>query len=106
MIRALRWISTLLVLSLAALFIKQNMPTFSIEVPFYYDLHIRQEMMWYYSIGEVVIISLLIGIFVGFCLGFRLYMAKRREISKLKQNLENTANKTEKTEVIQSPIEA
>ncbi|SFM59487.1 LapA family protein [Thermodesulforhabdus norvegica] len=87
MIRAFRWITTLLVAGLAALFIKQNMPTFSMEVPFHYDLYIRQKMMWYSSIGDIVLISLLIGVVAGLFVGIKLYWGKRREVNELKRKM-------------------
>lgn len=87
MIRAFRWFTTLLVAGLIGLFIKQNMPTFSTEVPFYYDLYIRQKIMWYSSVGNVVVISLLVGVVIGLYAGMRLYWAKRREVNELRRRM-------------------
>ncbi|HDL90054.1 MAG TPA: LapA family protein [Thermodesulforhabdus norvegica] len=86
MIRLLKLISTFLVLGLVVLFIKQNMPTFSTDVPFFIDLHIREKVMWYNSVGGVIVMSMLFGFFVGFLLGFRMYWRKRRECIALKQS--------------------
>ncbi len=85
MIRGLKLLSSLLLIGIIALFIKQNLPTFSMELPFYLDLHIREKLMWYHTVGGVIFLSIVLGFILGFMMGFRLYWRKRKEYNKLKQ---------------------
>ncbi len=85
MIRGLKLLSSLLLIGIIALFIKQNLPTFSMELPFYLDLHVREKLMWYHTVGGVILLSTVVGFFMGFMMGFRLYWKKRKEYNRLKQ---------------------
>ncbi len=89
MIRGLKFFSGLLLLAIIALFVKQNIPTFSTELPFYLDLHIREKLVWYYTIGGLVLTGFILGFLIGFFFGFKMYWRKRKEYNRLKQTAES-----------------
>lgn len=75
-----RLFTTLLLLAVIVLFVRQNAATFQRELDFSLYLFIREDVRWSLKVSTVIFISGLVGLFVGLGLMFRPFYQTRRAL--------------------------
>ena len=76
--RLFKLLTTLLLLSVIVLFIRQNLPTFNKTLDFSLNLFIREEVHWTHRVSTIIFLSGFFGFLVGFFLMLKPYLHTRK----------------------------
>ncbi len=75
-----RFVTTLLLVAVIVLFVRQNMSTFQRDLDFSLYLFIREDVRWTLKVSTVIFISGFVGLLVGLSLMFRPFFQTRRAL--------------------------
>lgn len=75
-----RLFTTLLLLGVIVLFVRQNMATFQRDLDFSLYLFIREDVRWSLKVSTVIFLSGLVGLVVGLALMFRPFYQTRKAL--------------------------
>ncbi|MEJ5348801.1 MAG: hypothetical protein WHS46_08955 [Desulfosoma sp.] len=75
-----RFVTTLLLVAVMVLFVRQNMATFQRDLDFMLYLFIREDVRWTLKVFMVIFISGFVGLLVGLFLMFRPFLRTRRAL--------------------------
>ncbi|MEM5788364.1 MAG: hypothetical protein AAGU11_13700 [Syntrophobacteraceae bacterium] len=83
--RLFKLIVTLIVLGLIALFIGQNLGTWTSPIPFKFELPLLGTSVWTFQLYLVMLFSMLLGLMVATVLIMRPYLNLRRTLARERQ---------------------
>ena len=83
--RLFRLFTTLLLLAVIVLFVRQNLATFNKTLEFSLDLFIREEVRWTHRVSTLILISGFVGFLVGFFLMLKPFLHTRRALQQERQ---------------------
>lgn len=78
--RLFRLFTTLLLLAVIVLFVRQNMATFQRDLDFSLYLFIREDVRWSLKVSTVIFLSGALGLLVGLALMFRPFYHTRKSL--------------------------
>ncbi len=93
--RLFKLIIFLLVVGFLALFVYQNMATFTISHNFVLDLKVRAPIEWSLKVYEILLISIGIGLFIGILLLVKPWLNARRALARERKEKESLREKLE-----------
>jgi len=73
-----RLVTTLLLLALIVVFVRQNLTTFQTVLPFSFNLYIREQVQWTHQLATLLGLSGFLGFLIGVGLMLRPYRKMRR----------------------------
>ncbi len=83
--RLFRLFTTLLLLAVIVLFVRQNLATFNKTLEFSLDLFIREEVRWTHRVSTLILISGFVGFLVGFFLMLKPFLHTRKALQQERQ---------------------
>ncbi len=93
--RLFKLIVFLLVVGILALFIYQNMATFTVSHDFILDFKVRAPIKWSLQVYEILLISMGIGLFIGLLLLIKPWLNAKRALSRERKEKETLREKLE-----------
>ncbi len=91
--RLFKLIVFLLVVGILALFIYQNMATFTVSHDFILDFKVRAPIKWSLQVYEILLISMGIGLFIGLLLLIKPWLNAKRALSRERKEKETLREK-------------
>ncbi|SMC24930.1 Uncharacterized integral membrane protein [Desulfacinum hydrothermale DSM 13146] len=93
--RLFRLFTTLLLLALIVLFIRQNLVTFNKPLGFTLDLFIREQVQWTLPVSAVILLSAFVGFLVGLFLMWKPYRHARKSLQQERRENERLLKRIE-----------
>jgi uncharacterized integral membrane protein len=81
--KVLKWLTGGLLLAIGALFIYENLATFSSRVHFNLDLFIHEAFSWSHPLYAIILMSAGLGLFLGLLLLLRPLLRLRRSLAQV-----------------------
>ena len=100
--RLFRLFTTALLVAVIVLFIRQNMTTFDMVLPFSLNLYIREQVQWTHQVGSLLLAVGLMGVLIGMALMLKPWLHLRKLVNeerKARAELEALLHASEAAEV-------
>lgn len=100
--RLFRLFTTALLVAVIVLFIRQNMTTFDMVLPFSLNLYIREQVQWTHQVGSLLLAVGLMGVLIGMALMLKPWLHLRKLVNeerKARAELEALLQASEEAEV-------